>query len=287
MIRSMTGFARRESSGSWGVLSWELRTVNHRFLDLSLRLPDGLGVLEGPIRTRIQAKLARGRVDAWLRYQPAAGEGLRLNSALALELHGIGAELAEIWEQPDARFSSFEALRWPGMVSVAGTDPEALEQETLDLLDIALGELQAARAREGESLGRILTERLDAIGVLTRTLREHLPELEAALRARLQARLADLALQVEQSRWEQELVFYLQRQDVAEELDRLDTHLLEVRRTLAQREAVGRRLDFLIQELNREANTLASKAGDAAMSLGAVELKVLIEQMREQVQNVE
>ncbi|MBU2767415.1 YicC family protein [Acidithiobacillus ferrivorans] len=289
MIRSMTGFARCESHGAWGTLAWELRTVNHRFLDVGLRLPEGLGALEIAVRARLQKTLVRGRVDAWLRFQPVAGGSLRLNTALATELYGLHAELTDIWELGETAFNPWDALRWPGLVQASGTDmdTEMLEAEVLVLLDRALTELQGAREREGAALAQLLLSRVEAIAEQTAALRTHLPELEKALRERLQARLQELAQQVDAGRWEQELLFYLQRQDVAEELDRLDTHLSELRRILQRREAVGRRLDFLMQELNREANTLASKAGDSQVTFASVELKVLIEQMREQVQNVE
>ncbi|MBU2784297.1 MAG: YicC/YloC family endoribonuclease [Acidithiobacillus ferriphilus] len=287
MIRSMTGFSRCECHGAWGTLAWELRSVNHRFLDIGLRLPEGLSALETAVRARLQKTLVRGRVDAWLRFQPVAGGSLRLNTALATELHGLHAELTDIWELGETAFNPWDALRWPGLVQASGTDTEMLEAEVLVLLDRALTELQEAREREGAALAQLLLNRVDALAEQTAALRKHLPELEKALRERLQARLRELAQQVDAGRWEQELLFYLQRQDVAEELDRLDTHLTELRRILQRREAVGRRLDFLMQELNREANTLASKAGDSQVTFASVELKVLIEQMREQVQNVE
>ena len=287
MIRSMTGFARCESRGAWGTLAWELRTVNHRFLDVGLRLPEGLGAVEAAVRTRLQKTLVRGRVDAWLRFQPAAGGALCLNTELATELRGLYGELVDIWEFGETAFNPWDVLRWPGMVQASGINTEVLEAEVLALLDTALTGLQEAREREGAALTQLLLSRVDAIAGQTAALRDHLPALEKALRERLQTRLHDLAQQVEAERWEQELLFYLQRQDVAEELDRLDTHLAELRRVLQRREAAGRRLDFLMQELNREANTLASKAGDSQVTFASVELKVLIEQMREQVQNVE
>ena len=287
MIRSMTGFARCESRGAWGTLAWELRTVNHRFLDVGLRLPEGLGAVEAAVRTRLQKTLVRGRVDAWLRFQPAAGGALCLNTELATELRGLYGELVDIWEFGETAFNPWDVLRWPGMVQASGIDTEVLEAEVLALLDTALTGLQEAREREGAALTQLLLSRVDAIAGQTAALRDHLPALEKALRERLQTRLHDLAQQVDAGRWEQELLFYLQRQDVAEELDRLDTHLAELRRVLQRREAAGRRLDFLMQELNREANTLASKAGDSQVTFASVELKVLIEQMREQVQNVE
>ena len=287
MIRSMTGFARCESRGAWGTLAWELRTVNHRFLDVGLRLPEGLGAVEAAVRTRLQKTLVRGRVDAWLRFQPAAGGALCLNTELATELRGLYGELVDIWEFGETAFNPWDVLRWPGMVQASGINTEVLEAEVLALLDTALTGLQEAREREGAALTQLLLSRVDAIAGQTAALRDHLPALEKALRERLQTRLHDLAQQVDAGRWEQELLFYLQRQDVAEELDRLDTHLAELRRVLQRREAAGRRLDFLMQELNREANTLASKAGDSQVTFASVELKVLIEQMREQVQNVE
>lgn len=287
MIRSMTGFARSERHGDWGTLVWELRTVNHRYLDINLRLPEGFSVHESAIRARLQKSLLRGRVDVWLRFQEVEGGGLRLNRDLAGQLQTVYSELLQSWNLHDATFNPLEALRWPGLVQSAGSDSAILEEEMLTLLDSTLAELQISREREGAALAQILLSRVEAVAEQTRALRAHLPEMEAALRQRLQARLADLALQVDPQRWEQEILFYLQRQDTAEELDRLDTHLAELRRILARREAVGRRLDFLMQELNREANTLASKAADSQVTFASVELKVLIEQMREQVQNVE
>ncbi|MBN2680121.1 YicC/YloC family endoribonuclease [Acidithiobacillus montserratensis] len=287
MIRSMTGFARSERHGDWGTLVWELRTVNHRYLDINLRLPEGFSVHESAIRARLQKSLLRGRVDVWLRFQEVEGGGLRLNRDLAGQLQTVYSELLQSWNLHDATFNPLEALRWPGLVQSAGTDSAILEEEMLALLDSTLAELQISREREGAALAQILLSRVEAVAEQTRALRAHLPEMEAALRQRLQARLGDLALQVDPQRWEQEILFYLQRQDTAEELDRLDTHLAELRRILARREAVGRRLDFLMQELNREANTLASKAADSQVTFASVELKVLIEQMREQVQNVE
>jgi uncharacterized protein (TIGR00255 family) len=283
----MTGFARSERHGDWGTLVWELRTVNHRYLDISLRLPEGFSVYEAAIRTRLQKSLQRGRVDVWLRFQAVEGGGLRLNRDLAVKLQTIYSELLQCWNLRETALNPLDALRWPGLVQSNGTDSAVLEEEVLSLLDGTIEELQATREREGAALAQMLLSRVEAIGEQTGALRAHLPELEEAVRNRLQTRLADLAIQVDPQRWEQEILFYLQRQDTAEELDRLDTHLQELRRILTRREAVGRRLDFLMQELNREANTLASKAADSQVTFASVELKVLIEQMREQVQNVE
>ncbi len=288
MIHSMTGYARRERQGPWGELSWELRSVNHRFLEISLHLPEGLVVLEGDIRRRMGQILGRGRVDAWLRHRPAPGERLRLDMNLATELHGLYGELADVWEREERPVDLMEVLRWPGLVQTAsGMDPDSFRDGVLDLLDGALEGLRETRAREGEDLAAVLVEKVGAIREHVAHIRAGLPETGEALRERLQSRLKELGQQVDPGRWEQELVYYLHRQDVAEELDRLETHASEILRVLQRREAVGRRLDFLVQECNREANTLGSKAGDHRTSMASVELKVLIEQMREQIQNVE
>lgn len=287
MIRSMTGFARSESHGNWGTLVWELRSVNHRYLDIGLRLPEGLSGLESAVRTRLQKILVRGRVDVWLRYQAAAGGDLVLNKTLAADLHGVYGQLTEIWNLRESAFNPIDVLRWPGLVQSSGSDTEVLEAEVLGLLDQTLGRLQEAREREGAALAQLLLLRVDGIAEQITALRGHLPALEQALRNRLQERLQDLALQVDPGRWEQELLFYLQRQDVAEELDRLDMHVTETRKIIGKGGACGRRLDFMMQEFNRESNTLASKSINAEVTQAAVELKVLIEQMREQIQNVE
>ena len=288
MIHSMTGYARRERQGPGGELSWELRSVNHRFLEISLHLPEGLVALEGDIRRRMGRILGRGRVDAWLRHRPAAGERLRLDMNLASELCGLYGELADVWEPEERRLDLMEVLRWPGLVQTgSGMDADSFRADALDLLDETLQGLQETRAREGEELAAVLVEKVAAIREHVTRIRAWLPETGEALRERLQARLEEIGQQVDSGRWEQELVYYLHRQDISEELDRLETHAKEILRVLQRREPVGRRLDFLVQECNREANTLGSKAGDQQTSTAAVELKVLIEQMREQIQNVE
>jgi len=287
MLKSMTGFARVEAQGPWGSLAWELRSVNHRFLEISTHLPETLNALDGELRGRVAKALARGRVDIWLRYQAAPGNNLRLNTDLAMELRGLLGELVDLWDLSDYGLSPLEVLRWPGVVQSGNAEAAELPALALDYFDEALAQLQEARLREGKSLEELVLQRLDAMRAESAALRAALPEIELALRERLSARLQELAQQVEPSRWEQELLFYLQRQDVAEELDRLDTHVQELGRILQRPEPVGRRLDFLVQELNREANTLGSKAGDHRLTRAAVELKVLIEQVREQVQNVE
>lgn len=287
MLRSMTAFASAEADTGHGVLTIELRSVNHRYLELGLRLPDELRALEPAIRERVAARLSRGKVDLGIRWKPAVAEA----SAIAVDEARV-ARLAETAQSLAARFPQMRVdfaslLSFPGVLVDRGTDLEALRAATLDVLDAALDDMVATREREGGRLGAFMGERLDGIERIVADVRAHLPELRIALRARFDARIADLKLPLEPGRVEQEVVLQLQRIDVDEELDRLTTHIAEARRVFKLKEAVGRRLDFLMQEFNREANTLGSKAADPRTTNAAVELKVLIEQMREQVQNLE
>ncbi|OOG53950.1 YicC family protein [Rhodanobacter sp. B05] len=285
MIRSMTAYASAETTGPAGTLSCELRTVNHRYLELSPRLPDDLRAFESQLRERVAAKLSRGKLDLTVRRSDSRSESLQIN-------HALLARLSEISLDIDARFPKMrieftELLRFPGVMQQAEMDPEAQQATLFDVLDRALDALTATREREGEKLAAILRERLDAIENVVSDVRRWMPEIRTALRTRLETRLADLKQPVEPGRLEQELVLQITRTDVDEELDRLSTHIGETRRVLGLKEPVGRRLDFLMQEFNREANTLGSKSVDARSTNAAVELKVLIEQMREQVQNIE
>ena len=287
MLRSMTAFASAESESGHGTLSIELRSVNHRYLELGLRLPDELRTLEPQVRERVAARLARGKVDLGLRFKPAVASAaaIAIDEDFVARLADTAQALAARFPQLNVDFSSL--LNWPGVLLDRDTDQDALRSAALTLLDRALDEMVATREREGGRLGGFLRERLDAIERIVAEVRKHLPEVRAALRAKFDARLAELKQPLEPGRIEQEVVLQLQRIDVDEELDRLGAHILEARRVLSLREAVGRRLDFLMQEFNREANTLGSKAADPRTSGAAVELKVLIEQMREQVQNLE
>ncbi|CAM5397355.1 YicC/YloC family endoribonuclease [Rhodanobacter lindaniclasticus] len=286
MIRSMTAYASAETTGPAGTLSCELRTVNHRYLELSPRLPDDLRALEPQLRERVAAKLSRGKLDLTVRRNgDARGDSLQVN-------HALLSRLAELHYDMAARFSGLqvqltELLRFPGVMQQAEIDPEAQQAALFDVLDRALDALTATREREGAKLGEILRDRLDGIERVVADVRSWMPEIRATLRTRLETRLADLKQPVEPGRLEQELVLQITRTDVDEELDRLSTHIAETRRVLGLAEPVGRRLDFLMQEFNREANTLGSKSVDARSTNAAVELKVLIEQMREQVQNIE
>jgi len=287
MIRSMTAYASAETSGPAGTLSCELRTVNHRYLELSPRLPDELRGFESLLRERIAARLSRGKVDLTVRARggDARSESLQVNNALLARLSELSLDLDARF--PKMRIEFTELLRFPGVLQQAETDPEAQQAALFDVLDRALDALSATREREGAKLGEILVDKLDAIERIVADVRGWMPEIRAGLRVRLESRLADIKQPADPGRLEQELVLQITRSDVDEELDRLSTHIAETRRVLGLKEPVGRRLDFLMQEFNREANTLGSKSVDARSTNAAVELKVLIEQMREQVQNIE
>ena len=287
MLRSMTAFASAEADTGHGTLAIELRSVNHRYLELGLRLPDELRSLESVVRERVAAKLSRGKVDLGLRWKPAVADAaaIAIDEALVARLADTAQALAARFPQMHVEFTSL--LGWPGVLLDRQSDIESLREAALGVVDAALADMVAARGREGERLGGFMRERLDGIERIVTEVRAHLPEVRAALRARFDTRLAELKHPLEPGRIEQEVVLQLQRMDVDEELDRLTAHVAEARRIFGLHEAVGRRLDFLMQEFNREANTLGSKAADPRTTNAAVELKVLIEQMREQVQNIE
>jgi uncharacterized protein (TIGR00255 family) len=288
MIRSMTAFGREEGAGPWGSLVWEIRTVNHRFLDITVRMPDDLRSLEVQVRDRIQQRLARGKVDCNLRYRPEEGTaaGITLNREFARQLLAVAEDLTTMMEASTA-LSPADLLAWPGVVKETEPDLDAVNAATLATLDKALNALVAVREREGARLRELIEQRATAMAPLVSKARERMPVVLASMRERLMSRLAELQATLDHDRLEQEMVLLTQRLDVDEELDRLQTHIRELHHALERDEPVGRRLDFLMQELNREANTLASKSADAELTKIAIELKVLIEQMREQVQNLE
>ncbi len=288
MIRSMTSFARCVSQGEWGSLQLELRSVNHRYLELNLRLPETIRVLEPKIRERISQRLGRGKVDCNIHFQPpveSAGE-MVINEALVKKLAHATREVDALIYNPSP-VNSLDVMQWPGVMQPPALDEERVHSEALLLLDQAIEEMTQNRSREGEKLKAIILKRCDAADEVVKAVRARLPEVLAAVRNRLSERLADLRQELDENRLEQEMVIAAQKLDVDEEMDRLETHLTEVRRVLDSDKPVGRRLDFLMQELNREANTLGSKSADTETTSASVELKVLIEQMREQVQNIE
>ncbi|VXB10947.1 conserved hypothetical protein [Pseudomonas sp. 8AS] len=287
MVHSMTAFARVEGAGAHGTLSWELRSVNHRYLEPHLRLPDAFRDLEGAVRETLRQGLSRGKVECTLRFaEENTGKPLQVDSQRARQLIAAAEQVAALIQQP-AALNPLEVLAWPGVLVADAADPQALNAAALDLFNQALAELKNGRGREGAELAKLLNERLDGINAEVVALRELVPQMLAGQRQKIEARFAELQAELDPQRLEQELVLLAQKSDVAEELDRLSTHVAEVRRVLKAGGAAGRRLDFLMQELNREANTLGSKAFDPRSTQAAVNLKVLIEQMREQVQNIE
>ncbi len=288
MLRSMTAFARRETHMPWGTAAWEIRSVNHRYLDLSVRLPEDWRALETEVRARVGERVRRGKVECALRYQAGAGNvaGMRINRPLTEQIGRLSREVDQILYNP-APVHSLDVLRWPGVLETDLPDAEAVTRALLTLLDEAVRELLTTREREGAKVREALEARLTEMEPRVAAARERVPAVVAATRDRLRSRLAELRSEVDGQRLEQEIVLFAQKVDVAEELDRLSIHIAEVRRVVAEGGPAGRRLDFLMQELNREANTLASKSADAETTRAAVDLKVLIEQMREQVQNVE
>ena len=288
MIRSMTAFARVAGEQAETRLVWELRSVNHRYLDIAVRLPEELRSLEPLVREKVTRRLGRGKLECQLRCDRASSD----NSELNVDQERLNAVLKACREvekrSAEARSPAvMELLQWPGVVQEKGLDVNSITEVTMTLLEQALSGLIATREREGEKINALLVQRCAGIETEVSRVRQRLPEVQARIRDKLTARLAELDAPADSNRLEQELVFLTQKMDVDEELDRLQSHVDEVRSVLQRQEPVGRRLDFLMQELNREANTLGSKSADSETTAAAVELKVLIEQMREQVQNVE
>lgn len=288
MIRSMTGFARRERQGPWGTLACEVRTVNHRYLEVSLRLPEELRSLDNELRQIISGALRRGKVDANVYLKSAAGtqRTLELDTQLLDEL---GARIDEVRGRikDPAPVNPVDLLRWPGIVREGEVDLAPVIAATLELAREALSELNETRLREGQRIRDLLLARCATMRAQSQTVKARLPEVSQRVRDRIKDRITQLGLTPDSDRLEQELVLYAHKMDVDEELDRLAGHLDEVEAALASSDPAGRRLDFLMQELNREANTLSSKSQDAETTKAAVDMKVTIEQMREQVQNIE
>ena len=288
MIASMTGFARGELAGPFGTLVCEIRSVNHRFLDATLRLPDSCRALDPELRQLLARDLKRGKVDCTLqqRASDVAASNLEIDAAALQRLLTRVRELAAALPE-HAQVDLIELLRFPGILRQDSTDSETLLQAVRKLFADTVGELARARAREGERLGSLIRQRCANLSAMVTQVRARLPEVQARIRARFAERLKELGANVDQDRIEQEILLMLQRFDVAEELDRLGSHIQETQHALESNEPAGRRLDFLMQEFNREANTLSSKSQDLETTRMAVEMKVLIEQMREQVQNIE
>ncbi|ARF48326.1 YicC/YloC family endoribonuclease [Pantoea stewartii] len=287
MIRSMTAYARREIKGDWGSAAWELRSVNQRYLETYIRLPEQFRGLEPMIRERIRQRLTRGKIECNLRFEadPGAQGELMLNESLAKQL--VQAANWVKLQTDEGVINPLDILRWPGVMAAPEQDLDAINTQLIQALDGALDDFIAARESEGSALKALIEQRLEAVTHEVSKVRAQLPDVIKWQRERLIAKLEDAEVQLENNRLEQELVMMAQRFDVAEELDRLDAHVKETYNILKKKEAVGRRLDFMMQEFNRESNTLASKSINAEITNSAIELKVLIEQMREQIQNIE
>jgi len=285
----MTGFARRERQAPWGTLACELRSVNHRYLELSLRLPDDLRPLEGDARHLLASMLKRGKVEAgiYLRGSAAANTTVEINRPLIEQLLRRASEVSALSGMVSAPLNPLDILRWPGAIRDADRDPSPVLAEAISLLRETIGDLNDARAREGARLRELLRQRCELLAQQVALVRTRLPEISARIRGKVAERVVQLGVQVDSERLEQELVLIAYKMDVQEELDRLASHLDETMQALDSKEPAGRRLDFLMQELNREANTLSSKSQDTETTRAAVDIKVLIEQMREQIQNVE
>lgn len=287
MPQSMTAFARVTHQDEWGTLTWEIRSVNHRYLEAALRMPETLRDLEMPLRELARQRLHRGKVDCTLHLTLNRElEGLVVNTVRARQYIDAALRIAELVPGA-APISPMDILDHPGVLEQRQLDSDALKQQCRALFATAIDQLAEIRALEGAKLADFIRQRLDAIAAETARIRALMPAIVNAQRAKLQERLAELQINLDPQRLEQEIVLLAQKADVAEELDRLDAHLSEIHRVLSNREPIGRRLDFLMQELNREANTLSSKSIALETTQGAVELKVLIEQMREQIQNIE
>ena len=289
MISSMTAFARVTHKGTPGEFTWELRSVNHRYLELSLRLPDTLRGLETGVRELLNRELGRGKVDIGLRYAPPTeAPSLEINQPALEAVLTAAAQVRDHLGTHAAPLNALDLLRWPGIVQSAdAVDQDALEAEALHGLRTAVAELKATRRREGERLAALIEERAAGVLELATTIAGRVPAIRDAWREKLRERIAALDITVDPARLEQELALAAQKGDIAEELDRIAIHIQEIRAALKKGGTVGRRLDFLMQELGREANTVGSKAIDMEITQAAVGLKVLIEQMREQVQNIE
>ena len=294
MVHSMTAYAREELDAEWGTAAWELRSVNHRYLDVSLRLPEEFRSLDARVRERISANVRRGKLECSLRIQPSpngnvgAALDFDLVKRLLIATRRVDATARETpGALPLRPPTALDILRWPGVVDPPVVDRGSVADAALELLDRALTSLVAARAREGAKLKEMVERRCEEVASIAARVRTALPEVQESYRNRLLARLEEARAEIDPNRLTHELVMFANRIDVAEELDRLDAHVAEVGEALASDPPIGRRLDFLMQELQREANTLGSKSADPQSSRASVDLKVLIEQMREQVQNIE
>ncbi len=288
MIRSMTAFARGSRNADGIELVWELRSVNHRYLEVQPRLPEDFRQLDSAVRQAVARRLGRGKVECGLRYRAAGAdvEALQINQNLLEQVLGAVAQIRQ--RQPELREPDImQVLSWPGVALARAADLTPVQEQAMALLDETLEDLLATREREGARLASLVESRCKLLQEQVDRARKRMPQVIASVRERLKARLNEVCDNLDEQRLEQEMALLAQRLDVDEEMDRLASHLQEVQEVLRRDEPVGRRLDFLMQELNREANTLGSKSADSETTAISVEMKVLIEQMREQIQNIE
>jgi len=288
MTHSMTAFSRQQADSRWGSLTWEIRSVNHRYLEANVRLPENFRGLENLIREKLRQKLKRGKVDCQLHFKKfeAGSSDIHIDKELVKNLVDASSEIHTFVEGP-SQLNTIDILRWPGVITDQKIDASAFEEQASRLFDQTIDGLISARKREGEALELQLSTRIGSIKRIVSSVKSKMPEIIFNQRQAMLNRLTDLKAELDPIRIEQEIVILAQKADVDEELDRLESHLHEVERIIGSNGQKGRRLDFLMQELNREANTLSSKSVLAETTLNAVELKVLIEQMREQIQNIE
>ncbi len=289
MLSSMTAFARQETREDWGSAVWELRSLNHRYLDVSVRLPDALNALETTLRERIKARLQRGKIEVFLRYESAVGKTseLVLNKNLMAELLKVRDEMITMPGIKKEELAAMEVMRWPGVLQMQEKKIANVDQAIMDLFEKTLDDLVSTRQREGRATQLFLKQRLADLQKQISAVKVYLPKIIHEQKRVLSERLGTIEAKLDPARLEQEMVLFTMKTDVAEELNRLETHIAETYKTLDQTGSIGRRLDFLLQELGREANTLGSKSVNTETTLASVEMKVLIEQMREQVQNIE
>ncbi len=288
MIYSMTAYARKEVKGDWGSAVWEIRSVNQRYLETYFRMPEQFRSLEPVLRERFRKRLARGKVECNLRFEanPAAKGELSINETLANQVIKAAEQVMHMTGEL-SRINPFQVMQWPGVMETPEQDMDEVNKALLGAFDEALIEFIEARGREGDNMKVLIEQRLDAITAEVVKVRARMPEILEWQRERLFSKFEDAKVELDPSRVEQELILLAQKSDVAEELDRLDSHVKETTNILKKGGAVGRRLDFMMQEFNRESNTLASKSISTDITASGVELKVLIEQMREQIQNIE
>ncbi len=288
MVKSMTAYARQEEKILSGSISMEMRSVNHRFLEMNIKMPDELRALEMTLRERIKAAIKRGKLDISLRLQlhPGEHEALHFNRELAEQLAKTLHDIDKLIYNA-APVNAVDILNWPGVMDSTIINPKLIKEALHSLLDRTMDSLLADKHREGQALQQMISQRVTQMRAILVQLRTQMPKFIELQKERLEQKLQQISIELDSERLEQEMVYIAQKADVAEELDRLDTHLDEIERSLSSEDAIGRRLDFLMQELNREANTLGSKSIAADMTRASVEMKVLIEQMREQIQNIE